>query len=98
MLKKELTSNTKVKVSNPSTSVPNDIEWVKDIRINSRTKKQLIEGFWKGKKGISAKISYVSSESIRTKLKKEKKVMVQLMDQCAQKVTVIVPEQYLEAK
>ena len=33
-----------------------------------------------------------------TKLRKEKKVMAQVMDACAQKITIIVPVRYVIAK
>ena len=97
-MEKELNSNTKVKVIEPSTDPPSkEFDFQKDIRINPRTKKQLITNFWKGKKDIVAKVAYVSSESSRVKLQKEGKVMVQIMDQCAQKILVAIPKRYLKA-
>ena len=54
-----------------------------------------MEGFWKGKRDITAKVSYVIKESMRLKLRKENKVMIKLMNSSAQRITIVVPQNYL---
>ena len=95
-MKRELETNMTVRVV--SGSDPQAVEWVRDLTINPRTKKLLIADFWKGKKEITGKISYVGKESVRAKLRKEKKVMVKLMNASAQSITIIVPKTFLVPK
>ena len=75
---------------------PNDVEWVRDMRINARTKRLLMQGFWKQKRDITGKVAYVVSESMRSKLRKEKKIIVQLMNPCAQRINIIVAEKHIK--
>jgi len=93
-MRKDFASNMKVKVANPG-SVPLGVEWVKDTTVNPRTKAQLINGFWREKKEIIGKVAYVSKESLRTKLRKEKKIMVKLMNASAQSISIIVPKIFI---
>ena len=94
-MKTVLSTSTKVQVTDPG-SPPNNVEWVRDIHINPRTRKQLIEGFWKRKRGISGQVAYVANESDRTRLRKEGKLRIQIRDPSAQAITIIVPENILE--
>lgn len=91
---KEFTSSTKVKVTEPG-DPPTDIEWVRDIHINGRTRRQLTSQFWKQHRGIIGQVSYVSSESQREKLRREGKVMVHVSDPSAQSIVLIIPVKYL---
>jgi len=94
-MKAKLSTSTKVQVTTPG-SPPNNVEWVRDIHINARTRKQLIEGFWQRKRGISGQVAYVVNESDRTRLHKEGKLRIQIRDPSAQTITIIVPEKMLE--
>lgn len=85
-----LSANTKVRPTMPGPP-PEDVKWVKDLRLNPRTRKQLIEGFWKEQRSVSAHVQFVANESDRERLRKEGKVMVLISDLSAQHVTVIVP-------
>ncbi len=89
----EFGANTKVKPAQTG-APPADVTTVKDTRINPRTRKQLVEGFWKGQRGISGQVAYVGNESDREKLRKEGKLMVLISDFSAQHVTVIAPASY----
>ncbi len=86
----EFSSNATVKVAHFGPP-PNDIQWVKDVHVNPRTRRQLIEGFWSGHRGITGHVAYVASESDREKLRRSDRVMIQLRDLSAQKVVIIVP-------
>ena len=94
-MKTVLSTSTKVQVANPG-SPPNNLEWVRDIHINPRTRKQLIEGFWKRKRGVSGQVAYVANESDRERLRKEGKLRILIRDPSSQTITVIVPENLLE--
>ena len=74
---------------------PKDVDWVKDLTVTPRVKKQLIEGFWKWKKEVTGKIAYISKESDRARLRKKKAVMIKLINVSAQSITIIVPKTYL---
>lgn len=87
---KELSANCIVKVIQPG-APPTDIEWVRDVHVNPRTRRQLIEGFWKGHRGISGQVAYVANESERDRLRRQGKVLIHLRDVSAQKVSIIVP-------
>lgn len=86
----ELSAGTKVKIAQPGPP-PEELKWVKDLRLNPRTRKQLIEGFWKGQRTISGHVAFVRNESDRERLRKEGKVVVRISDLSAQHVDVIVP-------
>ena len=75
---------------------PKDVEWVRDVRINARTKRLLMQGFWKQKRDITGKVAYVASESVRSKLRKEKKLMIKLINPCAQRISIIVAERHIK--
>lgn len=94
-MKVTLSTSTKVQVAAPG-SPPNSIEWVRDIHVNPRTRRELIEGFFKRKRGISGVVAYVANESDRIRLRKEHKLRIQIRDPSAQTVVVIVPEAMLE--
>ncbi len=70
---------------------PDDVKCVKDVHINPRTRKQLIEGFWKGQRSISGHVAFVGNDSERERLRREGRVMVRISDLSAQHVNVIVP-------
>jgi hypothetical protein len=91
----ELSANSKVKVVMPGPP-PEDLKWVKDLRLNPRTRKQLIEGFWKGQRTIHGHVAFVANEADRDRLRREGKVMVRLSDLSAQQVTIIVPAYSLQ--
>ncbi|MEP0845114.1 MAG: hypothetical protein HRF43_20620 [Phycisphaerae bacterium] len=91
----EFTAHTKVKPAQPGPP-PEDVKWVKDIRLNPRTRKQLIEGFFGDHRGIFGHVAYVANESDRERLRKEGKLMVQISDLSAQHVTIIAPMRYFK--
>lgn len=86
----EFTTNAKLRVVQPGPP-PEEVHWVKDVHVNPRTRKQLINGFWGDHRGISGHVAYVANESDRDRLRKDGKVMVRISDLSAQHVTVIAP-------
>lgn len=86
----ELSANSKVKPALPGPP-PDDVKVVKDVHINPRTRRQLIEGFWKGQRSISGRVAYVQNESDRDRLRRDGKVMILIGDLSAQQIRVIVP-------
>ena len=86
----ELAANTKVKAAQTG-NPPEGVEAIKDLHTNPRTRKQLIEGFWKGQRGITAQIAYIGSDTERERLRKAGKVMVLISDFSAQHVSIIAP-------
>lgn len=91
----QFSSSTKVTVAEPG-QPPQDLKWVKDLHVNPRTRKQLIEGFWNQHRRISGQVMFVASDSEREKLRREGKVMVRISDLSAQHITVIVPATLLK--
>ncbi|GMU24294.1 MAG: hypothetical protein AMXMBFR13_43680 [Phycisphaerae bacterium] len=90
----EFSANTKVKVAQTGPP-PDDVKCVKDVSVNPRTRKQLMEGFWKNHRGISGRVAFIPNDSDRERLRREGKVMVQISDLSAQHITVIVPRTML---
>lgn len=88
-------ANTKVKAAQTG-SPPEELQVVKDLRTNPRTRKQLIEGFWKAQRGISGHVAYVGNETDRERLRRQGKVMVLISDLSAQHVNVIGPTAFFE--
>lgn len=86
----EFSATVKVRVVQPGPP-PEDVKVVKDLSINPRTRKQLIQGFWGEHKGISGRVAYVANESDRDRLRKDGKVMIQISDLSAQHVNIIAP-------
>lgn len=91
----ELPSNTKVRVVQIG-GPPGDIEMVKDLHTNPRTRKQLVEGFWKRQRGINGQIAYIGNDTERERLRKVGKVMVLISDFSAQSVKIIAPAALFE--
>ena len=86
----ELPANTKVKVARPGPP-PDSIKCLKDVHVNPRTRKQLIEGFWKGTRSISGHVAFIGNETDRERLRHDGKMMVRISDLSAQHVDVVVP-------
>jgi hypothetical protein len=86
----ELPANSKVKVVRTGPP-PEDVTFIKDLHINPRTRKQLIQGFWKGQRSISGRVAFVANESDRDRLRKEGKLLVRISDLSAQHVDVVIP-------
>ena len=91
----ELPSNTKVKVT-LSGPPPDDVKCVKDVSVNPRTRRQLIEGFWKGHKTVRGHVAFVANESHRDRLRREGKIMVRISDLSAQHIMVVVPSDCIQ--
>jgi hypothetical protein len=91
----ELAANTKVRAAQTG-NPPEGVEAIKDLHTNPRTRKQLIEGFWKRQKGITGQIAYVGNDTERERLRKAGKVMVLISDFSAQHVTIIAPATMFE--
>lgn len=85
----ELPANTKVRVARPGPP-PDDVKFVKDVNVNPRTRKQLVEGFWKGQRSISGHVGFVANESDRDRLRRDGKMLVRISDLSAQHVDIIV--------
>lgn len=86
----EFAPSSKVKPAQTG-APPEGLEAVKDIRGNPRTRKQLIEGFWKGQKSVSGQVAYIPNETDRERLRKAGKVMVVISNYAAEHVSVIGP-------
>lgn len=86
----ELSANSKVKAARPGPP-PDDVKFIKDLQINPRTRKQLVEGFWKGQRSISGRVAFVANEADRDRLRREGKLLVRISDLSAQHVDVIIP-------
>ena len=84
----EMSSNSKVRAARLGPP-PEDVKWVKDLHVNPSTRKQLIEGFWKGQRSISGRVAFIGNESDRARLRREGKLMVRISDLSAQHVNVI---------
>ncbi len=89
-----LSAASPVRISEPGPP-PADVGWVRDIRLNPRTRRQLIEGFWKGHKNVSGQVAYVANESDRDRLRRKGMIMINLRDVSAQKVTIIIPAKFV---
>jgi hypothetical protein len=83
-----ITAGTRVKVRAPM-SVPNDSTWDDDKqRTSNSVKKRLQQLFFKGDRRIQAEVVYISSESVREKLKRKQQVKVSLRDPAGSAVVI----------
>lgn len=82
------TAGTRVKVRQPM-AVPVDSAWDDDgQRTSNSVKKRLQQLFFKGDKRIQAEVVYVSSESLRAKLKRKEQIKVSLRDAAGSRVVI----------
>ena len=91
----ELSANTKIRVVQIG-GPPGDLQVIKGLHTNPRTRKQLVEGFWKRQRGISGQIAYIGNDTERERLRKAGKVMVLISDFSAQSVKIIAPAALFE--
>lgn len=94
---KFLSAGTRVKVHSPM-SVPTDSTWDDDNqRTSTPVKKRLQQLFFKGDKRVHAEVVYVSSESVRAKLKSKDLVKVALRDPAGSSIVITAPTAHLKA-
>ncbi len=83
-----LTAGTRVKVRQPM-SVPVDSAWDDDgQRTSNSVKKRLQQLFFKGDRRIQAEVVYVSSESLRDKLKRKQQIKLSLRDLAGARIVI----------
>lgn len=91
-MKTGLAAGARVKVKSPG-AVPEWSTWDDDQqRTSNSVKKRLQQMFFRGDRRVSGSVVYISSESVRTKLKSSKRVKVELRDAAGATVVVVADE------
>lgn len=97
MRTKSMAAGTRVKVKKPG-AVPVDSTWDDDgQRTSTPVKRRLQQLFFKGDKRVSASVVYVSSETLRARLKNRKQVKVELRDAAGASIVIVAPSENLIA-
>lgn len=94
---KHLPAGTRVRVTEPG-DVPSASTWDDDKqRTSTSVKKRLQQMFFRADRRITAEIVYVSSESVRAKLKTKGLTKVQVRDQAGSELVITAETDNLRA-